>query len=479
MADRPWTTWTGRALAVTVAWLVPFLLIRGATGGEGGTPVSSATAFLDSVGVQTHGDFLDTAYADAARVERAVTELGIRHVRDGITSDPRNERHLAFLERLGRAGIRLNLTIDEPRAPGAPIEDRLAVVRERLLPYTETLEGPNEKDMGGDPRWPERVRDYQRELYDKAKADPALRRIPVLGPSLGRNGNQPALGDLRGMADWANLHSYPGALPPSRPELQDELAAVRDSLTGAPLAVTETGYHNAWQEPRRQPFTPERVAGAYYPRLLLEHFTAGVRRTFAYELLDEKPDPGGADQEQHFGLLRNDFSPKPAAEAVRRLLALARGPEPADERPGDGSGALDLEVRAPVPVRRLVLRRSDGRLLVLLWQTAALWDRDARRELEPAAADAQVRLGATFGAVDVHRIASGETAPPRRLGARRALEVSVPAREVVGLVLGAAPDPFPLPFLLPPRRRSPGRSATAPPADARREPDADADPARL
>ena len=47
----------------------------------------------------------------------------------------------------------------------------------------------------------------------------------------------------------------------------------------------------------------------------IEHFRAGIPRTYAYELIDEKPDAALTDPEQHFGLLRNDFSEKPAFTA--------------------------------------------------------------------------------------------------------------------------------------------------------------------
>jgi hypothetical protein len=55
----------------------------------------------------------------------------------------------------------------------------------------------------------------------------------------------------------------------------------------------------------------------YLLRTFLEHFKGGIARTYAYELLDEKPDRGLRDPEQHFGPLRQDFTPKPAFTALR------------------------------------------------------------------------------------------------------------------------------------------------------------------
>jgi hypothetical protein len=480
MQRHGWAGWVARAIAVAAGWTVLLGLLGQLGTGAAGTRVASGQRFLDSVGVQTHSTFFDTAYADTDAVIRAVTGLGIRHVRDGVRTGPRNAVAVRALARLGRTGVRLNLGPDVPLGDVAGLDEALGIIRASLLPYTESIEGPNELDAIAGPDWVARTRTQQRELFTRVKRDPALRRLPVLAPSLADNGNQAALGSLRGLADWANLHSYPGGLPPSRGELGAELLAAREAVPGAPLAITETGYHNALAEHGRQPPTSERAAAAYYPRLFLEAFSARVRRTYAYELVDEKPEPGRIDQEQHFGLFRNDFSPKPAAESVRRLLALVRGPEPGDRGDGGDSGgprSLDLDVRAPAPVRRLVLRRSDGRLLVLLWQTAMVWDREARRDLERPPVRARVRLGATFGSVALHRVGAGPgAARARDLGAARAVTVSVPADEVVGLVLGPAAGGLPLPLVRPPRprRRAPPEPPRAEPA-GRREDDADRD----
>ena len=60
------------------------------------------------------------------------------------------------------------------------------------------------------------------------------------------------------------------------------------------------------------------------PRLFLDYFLAGVPRTYLYQLVDQSPDAGRIDQERNFGLLRNDFSEKPAFRTLAKLLALAR-----------------------------------------------------------------------------------------------------------------------------------------------------------
>ena len=126
------------------------------------------------------------------------------------------------------------------------------------------------------------------------------------------------------------------------------------------------------------PRSPRRRAAVYLLRTFLEHFISGVRRTYAYELLDESAEPALRKSEQHFGLLRHDFSPKPAYTALRNLLALM-GPD-------QGRAARPRPVRLGLPgrasgVRHLVLQRADGTVLVALWRLDSVWDRTARRDV--------------------------------------------------------------------------------------------------
>ena len=110
------------------------------------------------------------------------------------------------------------------------------------------------------------------------------------------------------------------------------------------LVFTETGYHNALRDRSDQPPVSEEAAAVYFPRLLLAAYALGARRTFVYELLDEKPEPALADLQQHFGLLRNDFSPKPAFTAIKTLIGAVRARPGSRSRPGSrwtyaGAGA--------------------------------------------------------------------------------------------------------------------------------------------
>ena len=152
----------------------------------------------------------------------------------------------------------------------------------------------------------------------------------------------------------------------------------------------------------------------YMPRLFLTAFALGVRRTFVYELLDEKPDPGLTDPQQHFGLLRYDLSPKPAFTALKTLLRAVRA------SPGAaGAETLPWSVQGAPPdaVRRVTLVRRDGSRLLAVWRPVSVWDQNARRPTPPEPLPVTVDLGRTAGGVTVWRpsVAPEPVARPGRV----------------------------------------------------------------
>ena len=172
-----------------------------------------------------------------------------------------------------------------------------------------------------------------------------------------------------------NAHPYAGGGPPE-PALGEAVReAGADDLERGVL-FTETGYHNALHATAGQPATSEQAAAVYLPRLLVTAFGAGVRRTFIYELLDEKPDPGLRDPEQHFGLLRQDFTPKPAYTAVQTLIRVLRSTEGERSR---APAPARLRVSAEDGVERLTLERRDGSQVTALWRPVSVWDQDGRQ----------------------------------------------------------------------------------------------------
>lgn len=356
-------------VAVAVAVLLALAIDRQVDRPRLSSAGLSAERFVDSVGVNVHFSYGDTAYARQPELLARLGELGVRHVRDAMANP--SELLRAGLRASAQQGIRGTLLADPARDPTDAVADSVSVMGKGIAAF----EGPNEYDNSGDPAWSATLRRYMPVLA--AAAAELAPGVPVLGPTVIDTSNRAQLpADLPGLF---NAHPYAGGGPPE-PALSQ---ALRERSVAAPsrgVVFTETGYHNALAATVSQPPSSEEAAAIYLPRLLVSAFGAGVRRTFIYELVDEKPDPGLADPEQHFGLLRNDLSPKPAFTAIKTLLAAVAA------SPGPGTaGRLSgrLRVQGDGEVERLDLERRDGSRVIALWRPVSVWDVGARVPVDP------------------------------------------------------------------------------------------------
>jgi hypothetical protein len=360
----------------------------------------SAAAFYDSVGVSTHIVYYDTAYGDWPRIVERLQELGVRNIRDGIYANPTqqwhdwNERYYSAVELAASRGMRFTFVVNPPGVGTGTLDQLLDVAGGRLRNAAEALEAPNEMDkyVGG-ARWPRALASYERQLHVKAKARRATRSLPILGPSFATLQGPSLVGNLRGLVDVGNIHPYTGGLSPNPDHIKSELKRARITARGKPVWATEVGFHNAMHSRSADNQAPvsERTAAIYMVRTFLEQFRAGIRRTFAYELIDEKPDPHGRDAEQHFGLLRNDFSRKPAFNALRNLLTIV-----GRERRSGRLTPLRIQVsRSERDVRRLVLQKADGSYVVALWRLSSVWDIKRRKALHVGSQRVTVGLPGT------------------------------------------------------------------------------------
>lgn len=346
----------------------------------------SAFAFRDSIGVVTHIVYYDTAYGDWNRIVWRLAELGIGHVRDGVYANPAwrdwNERYYRSVEQAASLGIKFTYGLSGDDF--GSIDQRLAVIAGRLSGTAAAIEGDNEYDLfvGGD-GWPARLAFRQAALYGAVKSHPSaeIRRLPVVGPSFGTWNGQDLFAPYNpsGWMDLGNMHPYAGGQSPNPFQVALNLQKAASVSGSKPVLATEAGFHTALAMPAgdNQPPVSEDAQAVYVLRTLLEHYLMGVRRTFIYELIDEFPDPARREAERHFGLLRHDFSPKPAFVALMNLLALLSRQDPGSLRP------IRVGVAGPPnDVRQLTLQRLDGTYLAFLWRHASVWDRDARRPLQ-------------------------------------------------------------------------------------------------
>ncbi len=419
----PTTTGTGAASAATYSTL----------------PAVPADSVVDSYGVGIHLPFLDTPYADATKVADALEDLGVRHVRDDLFLD--NPRQYAGIETVAERGIGFDLIMGRPDRPGTPADyvDTVAALPSGAV---ESLEGVNEWDLFGAtrPGWATEVSTWQQQLYAEAKAEPATAHLPVLSPSMAFKWNYAALPDLSAWSDKANAHMYPGGWKPTN-EVSQISSALRTVVPSKPLVVTEAGYHNAVNTTNGHLPVDEATAGDYLPRLLLEHVNRGHERVYSYELIDEFADAGKTNPEANFGLLRRDWSPKPAYTSMKRLLALLADPGPAFT-------PEPLQVATtgwPSDGRYLVTQKRDGSHVLLVWRDASVWNPLTRTAVDVSPAQVGLSFARDYD-ITVDQVSGG--ARSTSTGS----SVTVPVGAGVVAVTLAEPGPPALPKVSGPGR---------------------------
>ena len=339
---------------------------RAATGGE---PAMAATAFLDTIGVNLDGGG-EVAAAEASRAARQLAAAGIRHVRVRAAADPADPSWAAV-----RALTGAGLGVDLVAAPGADWAGFAGAAAD-LGAGLEALEA--EGDAG--------------PLRLAARAHPALKGVPLLGPA----------GDAAADVHTARVGlggRCPGCVP-------------GPGAGGGPGA----GPGGPWvTEATLGAGVPDTVAARYLPRLLLGHASAAAR-TYLGALAGERAGPG---------LLGPD-----GVRALRDLAnlgALLRDPGPAFT-----PGRLAFRLSGGTDgLHHRLLQKVDGRFWLVLWVEKPSWDPAEGRELAVAARPVGVTLADPVAAARAFAPDLG-TEPERHFaGPTRTIELEVPDRPLL------------------------------------------------
>jgi hypothetical protein len=378
------------------------------------TPKSAFT-FTHSVGVATHPTYFDTpghapGAGGEARTAQLIANAGIRHVRNGmaISNDgPWNNIVWDSMASWHRAGITSSWGVDRctvtwPGNVHNTVREFLDKIAEIDGDMSDAIEGTNEVNNFCSPDWRNREPFYVAHLFQQVNdhPDPVIRNLPVLGPSFAWwTPNDWHVGDW---IDLGNTHPYSGCTSPTPQHVQtygiDSYAPVSG---GKRVWVTEVGYHTAINSTEQNIQAPcdERTGGVYTLRTVLEHFNLGIPRSYLYEAIDLWSD-NRVHAENNFGILRADFSPKPAYTFVKNLLATTASPQGATLTP------LKFNVEyGPSDLRRMLLRQADGDYVVALWRHASVWNSDRRQPIPVAPVDVRLSLptAGSVATVEPHR----------------------------------------------------------------------------
>jgi hypothetical protein len=177
--------------------------------------------------------------------------------------------------------------------------------------------------------------------------------------------------DLAGATDWVGLDAYPGTFfPPAESPsggfyngMVNAFSSLRDCyMSGAgfqaatPIYVEETGYPtNPGRSPETQVEALREIVNASrdYARV----YNVTDFRWFDLRDADSAPTP---NFQQHFGLLYSDYTPKPAFEVYRDLLAGDQGAQASPQLQAAQTTAMPFTAAAPAGHRGTALALLGG-----------------------------------------------------------------------------------------------------------------------
>lgn len=361
-------------------------------------PIRAADA-LDSIGITTHLNYLDTSYAQIDKTSAALSYLGVTHLRDLTpppegASTPRTSTYL----RLAKEGRRFDFVVFGGNFdPARPVR-RLAELATLDPRAVEAIEGFNEIDHSpvtfrgqtGDAA----AISAQKELYAAVRANSALKSVPVY--------------DLTGLptpdypdaqrADYANTHLYPqNGLPPD-PWFRGYISLLK--VPRPKIVATEFGYASLEEKGWLVVGVGELGQAKGVLSGIFSGLENGFKRTYIYELLDERPDPSLKDRENHYGLFSATFRPKLAARALQHLTRWLSDPSDAASHFSPKPFSMEL-VNMPGTGHAVVIAKSNGERLVAVWNELAFWDHMTAKHINNASAYIQVGVPTGWRASEI------------------------------------------------------------------------------
>jgi len=345
-----------------------------ATASMTGESATSADQIVDSIGVNVHLHYTGTPYENFSSVQSAILGLGVRHIRDGLidtTWAPYYDR----LNQLGKAGVKSILTTSVKQS-----DSLLTDYPNRVSSSFEGYEAPNEYDISGDANWAATLNTFLARLHTAVKSNSRTSGYRIIGPSLTQQASYAKISGAAANFDDANIHDYFGGRNPGTPgwanngygSIAWNMNLAKQAWPNKSIITTETGYFN---DVKKLMGIPEDVAGKYLPRVVFEQWRHGIRRTYIYELLDLT-----VSTDNSFGLLRPNFSHKPAYDSLKSVLNLLSDPGASFQ-----TGKLDYTLGGDqTDVHHLLMQKRDGTFFLAVWIETPSYDVDTRSVLTVA-----------------------------------------------------------------------------------------------
>jgi len=367
------------------------------------TPTETALVsdkFVDSIGVNTHLRYLNTAYANYATIIKPLLiQLGVRHIRDTVLLSEVTIQ--AEFNDLASSGIKTDLIVD-PR--WIPSLSNVPQIVSKIQASVESIESANEWDIAGSTTlfngqpFPLGLINFHNQLYLTLKNSPITSSLPVLAPSMAYWTNASSVGALP--SDYGNMHSYSGTADATGGALSSQITAAQTIAPNQPVISSETGWQNATGD---QYSISQTASAKYLTRLFPEYMNRNVVRAYPYEFINEFAD---SKPESNFGLLNYNGTPKPAFTALKNMIALLKDPG-STFTPGSLSYSLGS---VPSTIHHTLLQKRSGTFYLLLWQEISSYDATKKQDIVNPAITLTMTLGTAIKQANLYLPLNSSTA---------------------------------------------------------------------
>ena len=406
---------------------------------------TSTESFINSIGVNTHADYLNSPYSNIATLEHSIEYLGIKNLRDSPNA-PSDIGATGLWQQIANAtGAKFDAFLREGSVANMQTDlgNIAALAPQGIL---NSIEGADEEDdqaalLAGNSL--AAAASYQQQV----SATGHKFGLPVINMSFGQGWNTSSTGDygtvgnLAAYANYANAHTYPGTGNPPGTTIAALDADAQLAAVGRPVITTEFGYYTSGSGSDVNSVSQTEQA-KYILDGLMDAYAQGTAKTYLYELLDEQTGNGQAWG--NFGLFTSSGTAKPAAVALHDLTTLL-----ADNGPAFTPGTLGYSLSGTLSTdHSLLLEKSDGTFWLALWNEVRLSGPTSPATITVPNHTVTISLASTAGEVQIFDPLTG-TASLQTLTNVGTVAVSVPDHPVLVEISPAAPAPQDLSVLLP------------------------------
>ena len=344
--------------------------------------------FIDALGVNITVQGASGATATIADM----AYLGLSRVRTGAINPADTPGQVAAYGALAAAGLKFDLYTRRP-VPGV-LSSIDALVRAHPGSVV-SIEGPNEVNnfpiTYGSLTGNAAAVAYQRALYGGVKSDPLLASLPVINFT-----NDPY---TPGAADASNAHPYPKDGKQPFTVLAQAYGQRLGSTPGKPVYFTEAGYATLTQ-PGQTLGVDDKTQAKLILNMVMDATKLGVAATYLYDLVDDAPDPSGANPADHYGLFTTAGVAKPSAMALHDLTSILADTG-ATANTFTPTPLHDTISGLPADGSSLVIEKSSGVYDIVVWAEPQIWNAATATPIAAPGNPVTINLGARFRQVQV------------------------------------------------------------------------------